>query len=938
MSDAPEEPVTEYEIERDVFPAELLARERWFVWALDDDRKIPRAPWQNPSYIDKYVSWKDEDVWTDFDTADEWVEKVDRFGHASCIPAFEDNSVERLLFFDFDDCRDPDSGAIHPWAWGLIDGQGLSAYLSTSGTGVHGFGWGSLPEGYKPSFEVDLPAWEYDDDPHMEVYAASRFVALTGEHIAGTPVSVPDLGDDAHALFKEFGTERTTGTEREPDVSRAEIADVETTTDVEDIYDAIAHVRPSDISLRSPVTEEYSGRDANCARDPTWANSKSGTRLAEFDDHWLYRAGNHRLDALQVVALEESIIRSETDYPSSDEFVDAVEALRDRGAHIPELETVRESPALDIVEEDDGDGRDAAEAAAVAGGPDADTDSGGEETAETDGGTATADVSADVGPSSFEDRVRDAIIAADNDDIQQKTARHRIAKAFTDEFDFVYPEDNVRAWRSTLYVYNPDEGVYEPRGEYFVERELEKAAGDYVTNQVANEVVGKLERMTIARGPQFATEPHRLVVANGILNLHTGELDAWTPTEYHRTKLDVRWNPDAGQPEAIDDFLHDVVEPGDVPTLYRLIAHTLYKEYVGEKAAMLVGGGQNGKSVFLDFVEQFIGKHNVSHRALQDFEDKFAANSLQGKMANIHPDMGDKAVMDMNMFKKLTGRDTMEADVKFESSIEFENYATLMFAANEMPVFGEDNHAIWRRWVYVNFPYTFDETDPEAKDPEPKRVLMRRLTHDEELEALLVRCQQEIQKWWEGREWYPDAMDPVEVREQMKKAAEPVYDFAMTCLAESAEDDAYLPKGEVRTAYREYATQEGLPKMGKEQFGERLVNIADLSIERGRRTKGNIGYTYEGVEWTERGRQILGLDEPAADDDQSTVDDVEQSTRIVLDTLRDLVAANDNQPVSEDMVIGASMGKVGKVTAENALDQLIQQGDVLEDSDGLIDT
>ena len=597
---------------------------------------------------------------------------------------------------------------------------------------------------------------------------------------------------------------------------------------------------------------------------------------------------------------------------------------------------------FDVLEEvEGGDERDAAAEAAAVAGPEADGE--GAEQAKTDGGATTADTGGGATASrfdKFESDVRAAIAEVeDNDDLTQRTARHRIANAFDRYYNFVYPEEEVRGWRTTLYVYNDDEGIYEPRGEAFVSKMLEKAAGDYVTNQVVKEIVGKLERMTVARGDQFRTDPNRLVVANGILDLHTGELDELSPTEYHRTKLAVRWNPDAGDPEAIDEFLHDIVDDGDVDTLYRLIAHTLYKEYVTEKAAMLVGSGQNGKSVFLDVVEQFLGEYNVSHRSLQAFEDKFAANQLEGKMANIHPDMGDESVKDMSTFKKLTGRDTMTADVKYESPIVFENYATLMFAANEMPVFGEDNHAIWRRWVYVNFPHTFDENDPDAKDPEPKRELMRRLTREEEFEALLVRCQREIQRWYAGDEWYPDAMQPDEVREQMKKAAEPVYDFAMTCLQESDEEDAFLPKDQVRQCYQEYATQEGLPKMGKEQFGEQLVNLRDLTIENGRRSKDGVGYTYEGVEFTERGRQILGLDEPDAEDDQQTMGDTAGSPKpIILEIVRELVEENGNEPVDRGMVIGRASTKMSISKAQHALDELKTQGDVLENGDGVIDT
>jgi len=931
MSDSNYDPHSDYEIETGTFPAELLTLDRWFVWALDEGRKIPRAPWENPDYIEKYVSWKDRENWVDFETADEWAQKVDQFGHASCIPAFEDNSEERLIFFDFDDARDPQTGQIHGQAWAFIEKYGLSAYLSTSGTGVHAFGWGSLPEGYKPSFEIALPEWGHDEEPHLEVYASARFMALTGEHIAETPVGVPDLGDTVHELFEAKGTERTTGPSREPDVSREEISDIDTTTDVEDIYDAIAHVRPHDIRLRSTVTEEYSGRDAECALDPSWANSESGTRLAQFDDHWLYRKGNHNLDALQVVALEEGIIQEESEYPSGDDFVEAVDALRERGAHIPELET-KTAPGFDVVNEESET-------------PETEPEAEEAPTTHTDGGTDAASAGASSSPQrsrfqKFKTDVHGAIAGYEDDDgISERTARHRIAQAFQKHYHFVYPEQEVRGWRTTLYVYDDEEGVYEPRGEHFVEKQLEKAAGDYNTNQVTNEIIAKLERMSTERGPAFERDPGRIVVANGVLNLHTGELDPYSPAEYHRQKLDVSWNPDAGEPNAIDDFLHEVVKDTDVKTLYRLIAHTIYKEYIGEKAAILIGGGQNGKSVFLDLIEEFLGPYNVVHRELQDFdEDGFAANNLEGKLANLATEIGEQQLNDTTTFKKLTGRDTMDAPVKFEKPLTFENYATLMFATNEMPVFGQDNHAIWRRWVYVDFPYKFDATDPDAKDPEPKDILMGRMTDETELEALLLRCQQEIQRWHEDpdEEFFADAMPPEEVRDKMKKAAEPVFNFASTCLTVGDDEETFVEKSVVRAAYRAYAEEEDLPTIPENEFGKRLVGLRDFALEPAqRRVDGSVSRVYNGIELSSRGRQVLGMD--ASDDDQqSEVDDAEQATVVVMDELRTMVEENDNQPVPRDGLVWRMAGKIGKATAERAVDTLAENGRLMEGADGIL--
>jgi len=590
-----------------------------------------------------------------------------------------------------------------------------------------------------------------------------------------------------------------------------------------------------------------------------------------------------------------------------------------------------DTPDLDITQ----DVRDpAAEAAAVA---DPEQQSTDVTPAETDGGVAAESGDGTSSQRDLRERIIGIIKEFQDDQITQKTARHRIAVELIQEHDFVMPEREVRGWREVLYVYNADEGVYEPRGEAFVEKRLERLAGDFVTNQIRNEVVEKIRRMSIARGDRFETEPHRLVVGNGILDLHTGQLDPYTPKELHRTKIEVDWNPDAGEPDEIDDWLHDIVRDRDVPTMYRLIAHALYKEYIGEKAAMLVGGGQNGKSVFLDFVERFLGKENATHRALQDFDDNdFAANQLQGKLANIHPDMGDQDVKDMSTFKKLTGRDTMLADVKFESPIEFENFATLLFAANSIPVFAEDTHAIWRRWVYVDFPYEFRADKADAKYPEPKRAMLSRLTSDEQLEALLLRCQREIQEWHQGRELFADAMAPEDVRDKMKKAAEPVYNFAASCLERDNDEESYIPKDEVRSAYQQYADEEDLPRIPENQFGERLMRLRDFQIESGqRRVDGAKVTVYKNVKFSSRGRQILGLDE---DDVNETTDSYTQSKPQVMEIARELVEQNDKEPVSRDMILGRAMSQMGRTSAERAIDELLTQGDLQNTGDGLLPT
>lgn len=890
-------------VDPDAIPGPLKSRDQFLHW--DSSNDTPRRPHREGDFT---VSWSDPEEWLSFADAMRAAANRDSWGIGYVTAVHNDDAPMGMIsVIDLDDAAD-ENDEIADWVPSLEPFLERDIYIEWSPS-HHEDGPSGL---HIPVVGSDVPQWW--SDSHIEGGHAgadllcNKFCTFTGDRYDGAGDDLATYGE----WLRDWLAELYTNLNGEPPARNPEPAPRPARDDSRD-YD--------DDWLDEETVEEALDHIDPGASYETWRNV--GFALA---DHF---------SAHTAKTLFDNWSRRSSKY--DDKAKSLIEDIADRGSGGITIATLvhhateggwspsRPTPNLDVV-------KDAGEAEDDAPEPETPPE-------QTDGGIAVETATTAQTPSvSLADAVGDILIAADNEDILQKTARHRIAMEFDRRYWFAYPEEEVRGWRSTLYVYNDDEGVYEPRGENFVRRKLERVAGDWVTNTVTNEIVGKLERMSIARGDRFDTSPNRLVVANGILDLHDGHLDEWSPHELHRTKLDVAWNPDAGEPDAVDEFLHDIVEPGDVGTLYRLIAHTLYKEYVGEKAAMLVGGGQNGKSVFLDLVEQFLGDYNVSHRALQDFDDnQFAANQLEGKMANIHPDMGDESVTDMSTFKKLTGRDTMTADVKYEAPITFENFATLMFAANEMPVFGEDNHAIWRRWVYVSFPHTFDATDPEAKDPEPKRVLMDRLTRERELEALLVRCQREIEAWHDGREWYPDAMAAEAVREQMKKAAEPVFDFAMTCLRDVDDEGAHIEKEEVREAYREYATVEGLPKMGKDQFGERMLNLSDFNITSARiRSGSERKRVYAGVEWTERGRQVLGLDDP--DDEQSQVGDTAQHSAIVLEHVRDLVAENGNEPVEEAMVIGKAMNDMAMTTAQNAVADLKQNGRVLDTDDGLIDT
>lgn len=308
-------------------PRDLVERDQWILWKPSPDgRKVPRAPWNTGD--DTFVSAMDEANRTTIDEARNYRESAANQDYGLGFSLTEDDP---FVLLDYDDARDPETGEITSTVRQHIEEAGSYADVSTSGTGVHIIARGELSADVR-SIEAEYPEEEFS----LEVYDRGRYSAMSGQHLTATP----ERTTEAQGLLDRLEAEHATRTSRgqstdqwAPRKSREEIADIAETTDIQDVFDSIHHVRPEDIRLRSTVTEKRS--DGSVSLDPSWVDSESGTRLAQLEDGWIYRKGMHALDALQIVALEERLITDPGEYPSDGAFWEAVSALRERGADIP---------------------------------------------------------------------------------------------------------------------------------------------------------------------------------------------------------------------------------------------------------------------------------------------------------------------------------------------------------------------------------------------------------------------------------------------------------------------------------------------------------------------------------------------------------------------------------------------------------------------------
>lgn len=248
-----------------------------------------------------------------------------------------------------------------------------------------------------------------------------------------------------------------------------------------------------------------------------------------------------------------------------------------------------------------------------------------------------------------------------------------------------------------LYFY--DDGVYRGGGDAFARNQMRKLLGDRFKTHHVKEVLYWL----FADFPTISGQPptDRINVQNGLLNWKSEKLHAHTPEFLSTIQLPVKWNPEA-KCRLIEKFLNEVIWEDSLEFLEEVIGYALYAGNPMRKAVMLLGLGCNGKSVLLNLIQALAGDHNVSNVSLQALADnRFYVAQLQGKIANICGDLDARAVQRSEIFKKVTGGDSVTGEWKYKDPFSFKPFALLLFSANELPHTSDQTPAWFNRWLII---------------------------------------------------------------------------------------------------------------------------------------------------------------------------------------------------------------------------------------------
>lgn len=319
------------------------------------------------------------------------------------------------------------------------------------------------------------------------------------------------------------------------------------------------------------------------------------------------------------------------------------------------------------------------------------------------------------------------------------------------------------------------------------------------------------------RSDALDADPCLLTVANGTLDLRTGDLREHRPDDLITKLMDVEYDARAECPTWLAFLQRVFAEDADLTAFVRrAIGYSLTGRTDEQVLFLLHGNGANGKSTMVELLRELLGDYAQNTPASTLLQRGSSGEGVPNDVARLPgarlvttAETGDGRRLDEERVKAITGGDVISARFMRAEWFDFRPSFKLWISTNHRPEVRGTDHAIWRRILLV----PFEVTIPDA---EQDKELPRKLCS--ELPGILAWAVRGCLEWREQGLAAPEVV----------KAATGRYREEMDVLGTFIADrcvlgpDKLTPTAELYASYAEWAKEAGEHVMSQTRFGRRL--------------------------------------------------------------------------------------------------------------------
>ena len=264
----------------------------------------------------------------------------------------------------------------------------------------------------------------------------------------------------------------------------------------------------------------------------------------------------------------------------------------------------------------------------------------------------------------------------------------------------------------------------------------------------------RLQAMAMAARPMvpvrpndFDRNPVLLNVRNGTLNLETGELLPHAREQLISKLAPVDYDPAAACPLWLE-FLDRIMDsrPNLLQFIQTAVGYSLTGLTSEQCFFFLYGGGENGKSTFVDVILGLFGDYaqKTSFDTFLNRRNDSGANNEIARLKSCRlvsasePNAGRS--LNEGLVKDITGGESIMARFLYAEYFEFKPEFALWLSANHRPRIKGTDHAMWRRVRLIPF---------DVQIPESERIKDFSKEIIRELSGVLNWALAGAQRWFE---------------------------------------------------------------------------------------------------------------------------------------------------------------------------------------------
>ncbi len=399
--------------------------------------------------------------------------------------------------------------------------------------------------------------------------------------------------------------------------------------------------------------------------------------------------------------------------------------------------------------------------------------------------------------------------------------------------------DEIIAKHNIIYVdqigfYEWNKKVWELIPDETVRHYADKTYGKNFTSSNRITSVCKLLKARSLQKIQFNKNPV-MTFQNGTLEIETGKFRDFSEADYCSICMDYDYNPEAQCP-TWEQFIDDVTdeEPRRAEVLQFIPGYTLMPDCRYQKIFWLIGGGSNGKSLYLEIIQSLFGNANISTVPPSGLPKEFQRILLKDSILNIAKDVpSDCSTGEIREWLlQISDGTLIQACYKSKTHVTFEPRPKLVFSSNDPPT-ASSVKGLERRFVFVKFPCEYVDF-PDPKKPKQKQ---KDVNLAEKLRAELPG----IFNWaYAGYKllnqvgYFTETPEQAEIAQQFRDRSDPVKVFC--------EDHNYsgtVSRDEIYQEYKFWCQSTGHKELNRENFlpkfrdclGDRIIDEKRIRID-----------------------------------------------------------------------------------------------------------